>query len=109
MTLLKRNHILQHLWWTFTGVAWLCLGYILLSVCIGHVIILCGWLNDSKNMIVAITGNVVLGLYTLCFAIYTLMLVAVASPQPWFAAILLLMAVINTFVSIKNIQNLRPL
>lgn len=102
MTLLKRNHILQHLWWTFTGIAWFCLGYILVSMCIGLIVILCGWFSDSKNMVVAIISNAILSLYSLCFVIYTLMLIAVASPQPWFAIILLLMAVINIFFSIKN-------
>lgn len=90
------------LWWTLTGVAWFCLGYILISMCVGIIVILCGWLNDSKNKVVAIIANVVLALYTLAFTFCAFMLIAVGSPKSWLAMIILLVTIINVILCIKN-------
>ena len=106
-----RNSLLSHLWWTLIGI--ICLLFVVLYIssviliCIGIIIILCGWLNNSKDKIVAIIANVVLALYTLISAIYTCMLIAVALPKPlWFAVALLLMTVVNIFICIKDIYNI---
>ena len=98
------------MWWTLIGIMCLLFGgqYIssVIPICIGVVIILCGWLNNSKNKKVAIIANVVLALYTLIFACYTCMLITVASPKSWFAVLHLLITIINIFICIKNIYNI---
>lgn len=105
-----RNSLLSHLWWTLIGIKCLLFGELYISsvipICTGIIIILCGWLNNSKNKKVAIIANGLLVLYTLIFAIYTCMLIAVASPESWFAILLLLIALINIFICIKNIYNI---
>ena len=105
-----RNSLLSHLWWILIGIIWLLFGGLYLSsvipICTGIIIMLCGWLNNSKNKKVAIIANVLLALYTLIFAFYTCMLIAVASPKSWFAILLLLIAIINIFICIKNIYNM---
>lgn len=105
-----RNSLLSHLWWTLIGIICLLFGELYISsvipICTGIIIILCGWLNNSKNKKVAIIANGLLVLYTLIFAIYTCMLIAVASPESWFAILLLLIALINIFICIKNIYNI---
>ena len=110
MNSLNRNNLLSHLWWTLIGIMCLLFGGLYISsvipICIGVVIILCGWLNNSKNKKVAIIANVVLALYTLIFACYACMLITVASPKSWFAVLHLLITIINIFICIKNIYNI---
>ena len=105
-----RNSLLSHLWWTLIEIICLLFGKLYITsvipICAGIIIILCGWLNNSKNKKVAIIANVLLALYTLIFAIYTCMLIAVASPESWFAILLLLIALINIFICIKNSYNI---
>lgn len=100
------NNLLPRLWWILTGVAWLCVGYILITICVGLIVILCSWLSGCKNKTIAIMADIVLILYSLVFAIYTIMLICVASPTLWFAVVILIIAQTNIILCAKSVYKL---
>lgn len=106
MKFFNRNNLLPRLWWTFTGIAWLCLGYFLMTMCVGFAVIICGWICDSKHKVCAIISNGALVLYTIVFSLYSIMMIGVASPARWFAIALLLMIVGNIYICTKSLKNL---
>lgn len=90
-------------WWFIQGIILLVFGFLAwipLSVT-GIIVIICGYFYDSGNSTVRISSRIVLIIYALVYMIYGGMLIAVASPDTWFAISLIIVGLINMALSIK--------
>lgn len=106
------SKLLTPIWWTVIGILLLLSGILyidmssIVAICLVGIIIICGWLNDSKFKPVAITANIVLALFTVIFAIYSFMIIGIASPVWWFVVALILINIGNISICTKSIIKL---
>lgn len=94
-------------WWFIQGIILLMFGFLAwipLSV-IGIFVIICDNFYDNRNSKVRGTSRTILLIYALVYMIYGGMLIAVASPDIWFAIILIIVGFVNIILSIKLFIN----
>lgn len=106
------SKLLSPIWWIVIGILLFLSGILyidmssMVAISLVGIIIICGILNDSKFKPVAITANIVLALFTIMFAIYSFMIIGVASPVWWFAVALIFINIGNILFCIKSIIKL---
>lgn len=94
-------------WWFIQGIILLVFGFLVwipLSV-IGIFVIICDYFYDNRNSKVRVSSRTILLIYVLVYMIYGGMLIAVASPDIWFAIILIIVGFVNIILSIKLFIN----
>lgn len=94
-------------WWFIQGIILLVFGFLAwipLSV-IGIFVIICDYFYDHRNSKVRVSSRIILSIYVLVYLIYGGMLIAVASPDIWFAVILIIVGFVNIILSIKLVLN----
>lgn len=94
-------------WWFIQGIILLVFGFLAwipLSV-IGIFVIICDNFYDHRNHKIQGTSRTILFIYALVYMIYGGMLIAVASPDIWFAISLIIVGFINIILSIKLFIN----
>lgn len=94
-------------WWFIQGITLLVFGFLAwipLSV-IGIFVIICDYFYDHLNHKIQGTSRTILFIYALAYMIYGGMLIAVASPDIWFAISLIIVGFINIILSIKLFIN----
>ena len=90
-------------WWFIQGIILLVFGFLVwipLSV-IGIFVIICDYFYDNRNSKVRVSSRTILLIYVLVYMIYGGVLIAVASPDIWFAIILIIVGFVNIILSIK--------
>lgn len=94
-------------WWFIQGIILLVFGFLAwipLSV-IGIFVIICDYFYDHSNSKVRGASRIILSIYALVYLIYGGLLIAVASPDIWFAVILIIVGFVNIILSIKLVFN----
>lgn len=94
-------------WWFIQGIILLVFGFLAwipLSVT-GIIVIICDCFYDSGNSTVRISSRIILIIYALVYMIYGGMLIAVASPDTWFAISLIIVGLANMALSIILLIN----
>ena len=95
------------IWWVIQGIILLAFGvlaWIPLSVT-GIIVIIWDCFYDSHNSTVRMSSRIMLMIYALVYMIYGGMLIAVASPNIWFAISLIIVGLVNMTLSIKLLIN----
>lgn len=90
-------------WWFIQGIILLVFGFLAwipLSVT-GIIVIICDCFYDSGSSTVRMSSRIMLMIYALVYMIYGGMLIAVASPDTWFAISLIIVGLINMALSVK--------
>lgn len=67
----------------------------------GHTCIVCDCLYDNRNHKVRVLSRILLMICALAYMIYVGMLIAVGSPQIWFAVSLIIVGITDVILSIK--------
>lgn len=101
------TNIFIKFWWFIQGITLLVFGFLALiplSV-IGIFVIICDYFYDNRNSTVRMSSRIMLMIYALVYMIYGGMLIAVASPDIWFAISLIIVGFINMVLSIKLLIN----
>lgn len=94
-------------WWFIQGIILLVFGFLAwipLSVT-GIIVIICDCFFDSGSSTVRMSSRIMLMIYALVYMIYGGMLIAVASPDTWFAISLIIVGLINMVLSIELFTN----
>ena len=94
-------------WWFIQGIILLVFGFLAwipLSV-IGIFMIICDYFYDSHNSKIRMSSRIMLMIYALVYMIYCFILIAVGSPDIWFAISLITVGLANMVLSIKLFIN----
>lgn len=101
------NRLFLCLWWSAQGIVWFDIRFITTSLCLitGVILILCGISSFSSNKDISVISLLLLMLYSVCFICFIFMVIAVGSPQIWFAVFLAIVALSNVaFCIIKGFK-----
>lgn len=94
------------IWWSLTGALWLLFGVMemtsIVCPCIGILLIVCGMICFCNKKVLSVISQILLMLYSIGFIVFTFMLIAVGSPEKWFAAVLSIIALLNVVLCIVN-------
>lgn len=97
------SNTITKFWWFIQGIILSVFGFLAwipLSVT-GIIVIICDCFYDSGSSTVRMSSRIMLMIYALVYMIYGGMLIAVASPDTWFAISMIIVGVINMALSIK--------
>ena len=97
------TNIFIKFWWFIQGITLLMFGFLAwipLSVT-GIIVIICDCFYDSGSSTVRMSSRIMLMIYALVYMIYGGMLIAVASPDTWFAISMIIVGLANMVLSIK--------
>lgn len=101
------TNIFIKFWWFIQGITLSVFGFLAwipLSV-IGIFVIICDYFYDHRNHKIRVASRTILFIYALVYMIYGGMLIAVASPDIWFAISLIIVGLTNMALSIKLVIN----
>ncbi len=96
-------NVIIKFWWFLQGIILLVFGFFVwipISVT-GILVIICDCLYDNRNHKVRVLSRILLMICALAYMIYVGMLIAVGSPQIWFAVSLIILGITNVILSIK--------
>ena len=91
------------IWWLLQGIILLVFGFFVwtpISVT-GILVIICDCLYDNRNHKVLVLSRIMLMICALACMIYVCMLIAVGSPQIWFAVGVVIVGIANVILSTK--------
>lgn len=94
-------------WWFIQSIILLVFGFLawIPLLVIGIFVIICDYFYDNRNSKVRMSSRIMLLIYAFVYMIYCFMLIAVGSPDIWFAVSLIIVGLVNIILSIKLFIN----
>lgn len=91
------------IWWFLQGIILLVFGFFVWTPisATGILVIICDCMYDNRNHKVRVLSRILLMICALAYMIYVGMLIAVGSPQIWFAVSLIIVGITDVILSIK--------